>query len=306
MATTSRDISTDLELSASLRWVRCKSSHHLNMLRANPAVQRGGHLRVSAPPARCLAKAACTGQGARHKALCISTRTDILPDTDRPAAPTLRVPAKSTMLASRQAQAGCARRISHASKMSGVLSISAGRARAVGVRASMDNACIKVRRRLPTHVCGAGLSAARDDAGLHAYCLGCMPGSSAGAAGCARRIACAPDPPCGRRRRCMDHADHAAPSSRPLTKPLPQVIGVGGGGSNAVNSMQASNLQGVELFVANTDAQVGWSNQVFAPAGGGRLGPGTSPPPLHPAHAPRRRSPTRPWHPATGFRLAAS
>lgn len=37
---------------------------------------------------------------------------------------------------------------------------------------------------------------------------------------------------------------------------LLQVIGVGGGGSNAVNSMQSSNLQGVELWVSNTDAQV--------------------------------------------------
>ena len=33
------------------------------------------------------------------------------------------------------------------------------------------------------------------------------------------------------------------------------VIGVGGGGSNAVNTMIAQNLQGVEFVVANTDAQ---------------------------------------------------
>lgn len=35
-----------------------------------------------------------------------------------------------------------------------------------------------------------------------------------------------------------------------------QVIGVGGGGGNAVNRMLASHLKGVELFVLNTDSQV--------------------------------------------------
>jgi len=34
-----------------------------------------------------------------------------------------------------------------------------------------------------------------------------------------------------------------------------KIIGVGGGGSNAVNSMIASNLQGVEFIAVNTDAQ---------------------------------------------------
>jgi cell division protein FtsZ len=33
------------------------------------------------------------------------------------------------------------------------------------------------------------------------------------------------------------------------------VIGVGGGGTNAVNNMINANLQGVEFVVANTDAQ---------------------------------------------------
>ena len=33
------------------------------------------------------------------------------------------------------------------------------------------------------------------------------------------------------------------------------VIGVGGGGTNAVDNMIALNLQGVEFVVANTDAQ---------------------------------------------------
>ncbi len=35
-----------------------------------------------------------------------------------------------------------------------------------------------------------------------------------------------------------------------------QVIGVGGGGSNAVNRMLQSELHGVELWIINTDAQV--------------------------------------------------
>ena len=35
-----------------------------------------------------------------------------------------------------------------------------------------------------------------------------------------------------------------------------QVIGVGGGGSNAVNRMLQSDLQGVEFWIANTDSQV--------------------------------------------------
>src|SRR4029450_7630954 len=34
-----------------------------------------------------------------------------------------------------------------------------------------------------------------------------------------------------------------------------KVIGVGGGGGNAVNTMIASGLRGVEFMVANTDAQ---------------------------------------------------
>jgi cell division protein FtsZ len=34
-----------------------------------------------------------------------------------------------------------------------------------------------------------------------------------------------------------------------------KVIGVGGGGGNAVNRMIAANLEGIEFIVANTDAQ---------------------------------------------------
>lgn len=37
---------------------------------------------------------------------------------------------------------------------------------------------------------------------------------------------------------------------------LAQVFGVGGGGSNAVNNMVNSDVQGVEFWIANTDAQV--------------------------------------------------
>ena len=38
-------------------------------------------------------------------------------------------------------------------------------------------------------------------------------------------------------------------------KPKITVFGVGGAGGNAVNNMILSNLQGVEFWVANTDAQ---------------------------------------------------
>ncbi len=34
-----------------------------------------------------------------------------------------------------------------------------------------------------------------------------------------------------------------------------KVVGVGGGGSNAVNSMVLSGIQGVEFVIANTDMQ---------------------------------------------------
>ena len=35
-----------------------------------------------------------------------------------------------------------------------------------------------------------------------------------------------------------------------------KVIGVGGGGNNAVNRMVEEGLEGVEFYVANTDLQV--------------------------------------------------
>ena len=34
-----------------------------------------------------------------------------------------------------------------------------------------------------------------------------------------------------------------------------KVVGVGGGGTNAVNSMVRDNLRGVEFIIANTDLQ---------------------------------------------------
>jgi len=47
----------------------------------------------------------------------------------------------------------------------------------------------------------------------------------------------------------------SAPPPESQLKPRIVVIGVGGAGSNAVNNMIASNLEGVEFVVANTDAQ---------------------------------------------------
>ncbi len=47
----------------------------------------------------------------------------------------------------------------------------------------------------------------------------------------------------------------SAPPPDSQLKPRIVVIGVGGAGSNAVNNMIASNLEGVEVVVANTDAQ---------------------------------------------------
>lgn len=38
-------------------------------------------------------------------------------------------------------------------------------------------------------------------------------------------------------------------------KPRITVIGVGGGGGNAISNMMAKNLEGVDFVVANTDAQ---------------------------------------------------
>ena len=40
------------------------------------------------------------------------------------------------------------------------------------------------------------------------------------------------------------------------SKPVLKVIGVGGGGGNAVNRMIENDVRGVEYIVANTDCQV--------------------------------------------------
>ena len=42
-----------------------------------------------------------------------------------------------------------------------------------------------------------------------------------------------------------------------------QVIGVGGGGSNAVNRMLQTDVVGVEFYVVNTDSQVGGHTPSF-------------------------------------------
>ena len=47
----------------------------------------------------------------------------------------------------------------------------------------------------------------------------------------------------------------AIPDNMQELTPKITVIGVGGAGSNAVNNMIESNLEGVEFVVANTDGQ---------------------------------------------------
>lgn len=47
-----------------------------------------------------------------------------------------------------------------------------------------------------------------------------------------------------------------APDDRPAQPTVIKVIGVGGGGTNAVNRMIQSKMRGVEFLVTNTDAQV--------------------------------------------------
>ena len=44
-------------------------------------------------------------------------------------------------------------------------------------------------------------------------------------------------------------------SDEPLRGARIKVVGVGGGGGNAVNRMISAKLEGVEFIVANTDAQ---------------------------------------------------
>jgi cell division protein FtsZ len=67
--------------------------------------------------------------------------------------------------------------------------------------------------------------------------------------------------------RSSDHGSHAPKQGVPVDRDLLEfestashqavikVVGVGGGGGNALNNMVASGLQGVEFIAANTDAQ---------------------------------------------------
>src|SRR3981189_2755188 len=56
-----------------------------------------------------------------------------------------------------------------------------------------------------------------------------------------------------------------------------KVIGVGGGGNNAVNRMIAANVVGVEFIAANTDVQaLQMSNAPVKPQLGGKLASGRS------------------------------
>lgn len=58
------------------------------------------------------------------------------------------------------------------------------------------------------------------------------------------------------------------PHVRCPLQPRPQVVGVGGGGSNAVNRMISANLKSIDFWVLNTDAQVGWvADSLLEPGG---------------------------------------
>jgi cell division protein FtsZ len=73
------------------------------------------------------------------------------------------------------------------------------------------------------------------------------------------------------------------------------VIGVGGGGGNAVNTMIAGNLDGVEFVAANTDRQALEANLATHKIGlGGALTRAWAPAPAPTSAAARRssRSPT--------------
>ena len=77
--------------------------------------------------------------------------------------------------------------------------------------------------------------------------------------------------------RSSDHGSHAPKQGVPADRDLLEfestashqavikVVGVGGGGGNALNNMVASGLQGVEFIAANTDAQA--LRHALAPVG---------------------------------------
>ena len=50
-------------------------------------------------------------------------------------------------------------------------------------------------------------------------------------------------------------SSHFEPDVIRMTGAIIKVIGVGGGGSNAVNHMFRQGIEGVEFYVCNTDAQ---------------------------------------------------
>jgi len=52
----------------------------------------------------------------------------------------------------------------------------------------------------------------------------------------------------------MNDTFSSSPSEVNLNAPI-KVIGVGGGGSNAVNTMYTRGISGVDFIVCNTDAQ---------------------------------------------------
>ncbi|PKA52822.1 Cell division protein FtsZ like 1, chloroplastic [Apostasia shenzhenica] len=81
--------------------------------------------------------------------------------------------------------------------------------------------------------------------------------------------------PLGCRRGCRRRADSVARCSfasfAPVESARIKVIGVGGGGNNAVNRMIGSGLQGVEFYAINTDAQALLNSQAKNPLQIGEL-----------------------------------
>lgn len=58
-----------------------------------------------------------------------------------------------------------------------------------------------------------------------------------------------------KKRRAPVSLKNTKPAPSPPQKNNNQVVGVGGGGSNAVNRMLQASLTGVQFYVVNTDAQ---------------------------------------------------
>jgi cell division protein FtsZ len=62
-------------------------------------------------------------------------------------------------------------------------------------------------------------------------------------------------PPGGRDPSPSDYQWSSSPASNEVTQPVLRVVGVGGGGVNAVNRMIEAEIPGVEFLAFNTDAQ---------------------------------------------------